>query len=60
MIHFGVYIDTLSSYIFLEVFILYKNNAVIAHRLWEIYTCMNSPKRKLKILSNFVYSAILQ
>ena len=31
MIHFGVYIDTLSSYIFLEGFILYKNDAVIAH-----------------------------
>ena len=52
--------NTLSSYIFLEGFILHKNDSVIAHMLWEIYTCMNSPMRKLKILSNFVYSAILQ
>ena len=46
--------------IFLEGFILYKNDIVIARLLWEIYTCMNIPMRKFKILSNFVYSCILQ
>ena len=44
----------------LEGFILYKNDIVIARLLWEIYTCMNIPMRKFKILSNFLYSGILQ
>ena len=45
LIHLGGYInDNLLSYIFLERFKLY----------------MNIPMRKLKILSNFVYSGILQ
>ena len=37
-----------------------KNDIVIARLLWEIYTGMNIPMRKFKILSNFVYSGILQ
>ena len=37
-----------------------KYDIVIARLLWEIYTCMNIPMRRFKILSNFVYSGILQ
>ena len=37
-----------------------KNDIVIANLLWEIYTCIDIPMGKFKIITNFVCSGVLQ
>ena len=60
----GVILEYILITFYLTIFFkgLYyiKYDIVIAHLLREIYTCMIISMRKLKILSNFVYSDILQ